>query len=1677
MEQLRIFRLLLYKNYLIRKRHWKLGLFVEIFIPVVLFMLIQACRDFSASDPQIFTENTYYDINTKEELMRNINFNTEFYFVPQTHFTRNLMDRVRKCLRIPSDERVIGFQDEEEMIKKYTLYTNESPTSNIIAVMFNDKNLNITTKHLRYTIRTPFAVPNTLYNIDDQESSYRGLEYDFMGLPCVVQLCLDESFINMIAPNSAIKTKVSIQEMPHPPHVKVDAGDVFTRTLYCAFAVAAFLIPLCIETTYAADEKFIGINVLMEMNGVSNYLNILSWLVSGLTFSLSYITIIVVLFNFSFTTSVHPFLHHGNSFILWLVLLLHVGHLITFGIHIASYFSRPLFMMSGILAFYGGSIMLQKYSIKGDCHAIIPYFGIFFPNVLLFRAFQEVNNYESMMSGIKWSTLFISGDPVYRTAGSMGMIMIFSVIGTIFHFLMSIYIHDVHPGKYGVKKHPLYFLKLGQTKDRVDSDDEMDDYEYGDVDDKLVESVPKTAYTPGIQIRNLKKDYRTHTFNKSKVQALRGISVDFYRGQITALLGHNGAGKTTLMSVLTGMISPTTGTVHINGQNVKDDSSEVMKNIGLCPQENMLFPCLSVYEQLEFFALLKGKNEKTSKVKSHVNALLDKLKLFDKRNALPNQLSGGQKRRVCLGMAIIGDSNTLILDEPTSGMDPESRRDTWDIILKMRGQKTILISTHDMEEADILGDRIAIVHMGRLRSYGTPMFLKKLLGQGNMEVTLSTESWCDPQKIREEFDPKCQILNMDGGKLVLSIPYSLELPDSLDTLELKKKDLGITGMSVSLITLEQVFLKVTRDSEDVTDSCRPLMETSQTLQGHALFIQSAFALLKKKFSYTKKNLTTIGFLFLMPFLCILFMTMDYNISNDNGLIPMDLSMYGRAEAYFKTDNHILGQKYSNYVEKLGSRATNISSFASLSEAILSLGKKDVARYRNHLIAGAEFNNSADGNNIVKANAYYSSYATFGIPISINLLSNALIKSVVGDEYSISIYGQQLPHTLQSTPEDNTDVFATALLFIFFLFPTVALFVIHPLRESVSNMKHLQRMTGVSCFTYWGTMFVFDLFVLLILVFSIVIGFICMDRAIDLRMYRETEIGVTLLMLVLFSINVLPLVYLFSFIKKSGSTVITLLSLLPFGMVSIDLVMHIIIKNLSHYKFVKILRATQKRVFLLMPYISIFHAEVSFFGTATKNARCRRLPNILHDALCLAEDYCCELDCFDGKCKKSLQYFNKYEDDMSLEEGLTYLCITPIIYFGILALLEYNLIPMLLAKIRNGKYEIVEDPHDEQVKREKHSVASEITKTKNLYQAVETMETSLTTKIESNGNAIADESSALSHGDHANANYLFLVYELSKRYGDFLAVEEISFGVRHHECFGLLGVNGAGKSTTFKMITGECVPNSGVLYLGGKDYYGDRTKYLSQMGYCPQSDAIIRCLNAFDHLKLFARLRGIPEHEVDSEVQKWIDRINLNVCASQPSETYSGGNKRRLNIAMALIGNPNLVLLDEPTTGVDPAARRSLWNVIQSCQNTGQAIILTSHSMEECEALCNRLVIMVNGQLVCVGPCQELKQKFGAGYDIQMKLNPEKSVHEIDSIKTDMERELNCEIVDENSSFLMYHVLSSKTTWRRMYDVMSELRSKYECIDDFSVLSSSLEQLFLLFARTAKRPNNLQKTKI
>ena len=455
-------------------------------------------------------------------------------------------------------------------------------------------------------------------------------------------------------------------------------------------------------------------------------------------------------------------------------------------------------------------------------------------------------------------------------------------------------------------------------------------------------------------------------------------------------------------------------------------------------------------------------------------------------------------------MALIGDASTIVLDEPTSGMDPETRRDIWDIILKIRGKKTILISTHNMEEADILGDRIAIVHGGRLKCYGTSMFLKKQYGYGHIEVTLSTKSWCNADKIINKFDPKTQQITVDSEKIVLSVPNTETLPETLDKVENQKKNLGVTGISVSLITLEEVFLRVIKNEDTGKHLNELFCPPSQKVEGWSLFIQSILALYHKKLIYTKKNLSNLLLTLSLPLLSAILIGFSYDTPSDStNVFPLELSMYRHPKALYSSTNETIRMEYANIIKYFGGFAKEVQN-TSVTQALLNEAVDSIAEYRNNYIVSAEFNISDE---VLFVNGFYSGIAIHSIPLTLNLLSNVLIKSMAGDEYSIHLSSQKLPNALSETmlimPE--VDSLMRTLGFCCFFFKTVALFVVHPFQEMESKMKQLQRMTGVSSFSYWLTMFTFDFVVLAISVFIIITGFYIMDVILDVRLYYKIEI--------------------------------------------------------------------------------------------------------------------------------------------------------------------------------------------------------------------------------------------------------------------------------------------------------------------------------------------------------------------------------------------------------------------------------------------------------------------------------------------------------------------------------------------------------------------------------------------
>ena len=189
-----------------------------------------------------------------------------------------------------------------------------------------------------------------------------------------------------------------------------------------------------------------------------------------------------------------------------------------------------------------------------------------------------------------------------------------------------------------------------------------------------------------------------------------------------------------------------------------------------------------------------------------------------------------------------------------------------------------------------------------------------------------------------------------------------------------------------------------------------------------------------------------------------------------------------------------------------------------------------------------------------------------------------------------------------------------------------------------------------------------------------------------------------------------------------------------------------------------------------------------------------------------------------------------------------------------------------------------------------------------------------------------------------------------------------------------------------MISGENAPTKGTAILCGMDMMKEPVKVRRLLGMCPQSHALLDLLTVREHLELFGRIKGVPNADLNDVIEYRMEDMGIKQYESKKANSLSGGNKRKLSVAQALIGNPPLVLMDEPSTGMDPVSRRALWDIISmvSAKRKECTIIITTHSMEEAEALCTKVRIMVGGRLRCFGTIQDLKSKFGHGYTLNSK---------------------------------------------------------------------------------------------
>ena len=231
-----------------------------------------------------------------------------------------------------------------------------------------------------------------------------------------------------------------------------------------------------------------------------------------------------------------------------------------------------------------------------------------------------------------------------------------------------------------------------------------------------------------------------------------------------------------------------------------------------------------------------------------------------------------------------------------------------------------------------------------------------------------------------------------------------------------------------------------------------------------------------------------------------------------------------------------------------------------------------------------------------------------------------------------------------------------------------------------------------------------------------------------------------------------------------------------------------------------------------------------------------------------------------------------------------------------------------------------------------------------------------------------------------------IKDVTKSYGRHKVLQNVSFEIMEGELFGLLGPNGAGKSTLIDILTGIQSMDSGEIFINGKSIKTDKVEIRKHLGLVPQDIALLEELNAVDNLEYFGGLYGLAGQELKSQIEKLLEVAGLTDKKKEKVKNYSGGMKRRLNIAVAMLHNPSILILDEPTVGVDAQSRQHIFDYIQSLAEQGTTILYTSHYMEEIETLCKRVFILDLGEEVAYGTKEEMKKLVGHTQTVALTLD-------------------------------------------------------------------------------------------
>ncbi|KAK3236394.1 hypothetical protein CYMTET_53464 [Cymbomonas tetramitiformis] len=552
------------------------------------------------------------------------------------------------------------------------------------------------------------------------------------------------------------------------------------------------LYPLCMLIRGLVEERETRQREVMLIMGLREPLLVASWSITyGVVFGLS---------AFLCTTVVHYSFFPSSSYSLLLVFFLSfMLSEIPFAFLVASFFSRaklaaivgPFLQFMAVMPRYIFFKATDGQAGSGKLMA-----SVLSPTAFTFGA-DTVGLMEGSSQGIFWASLD-TGDP------GLGNIILLMLLDGVLYAVLAWLVHYASSKQDYLKDAAVRMLPRA-LRSRVFA---SLDGEHGEDAGTFASDVEQPSLgdehlEPYVRIQGLRKTYKG-------VEAVKGLDLDIHADQMTALLGHNGAGKTTTISMLTGMVAPTAGDCVVMGRSIRWDKHLARRNVGICPQHNVLFERITVREHLVIYGALKGVP--ANEMEAQVANWIDEIGLSDKALAYASSLSGGMKRKLQVGLAMIGDSKVVLLDEPTSGMDPVSRRSLWQLLQRCKQGRAVVLTTHYMDEADLLCDSIVILNRGQVRCRGSSLFLKSRFGVGyTLSLTLSRCGAAVGKavgKVVRKHVAEAEFIRAVAAELTFRLPLDATplFPDLFRELEEEGAALGVASFGVSMTTLEDVFL-------------------------------------------------------------------------------------------------------------------------------------------------------------------------------------------------------------------------------------------------------------------------------------------------------------------------------------------------------------------------------------------------------------------------------------------------------------------------------------------------------------------------------------------------------------------------------------------------------------------------------------------------------------------------------------------------------------------------------------------------------------------------------------------------------------------------------------------------------------------------------------------------------